>query len=67
MSDETQPAVNTGNQNLNEVNQEQLPTVDGLKVLKVLQVVIGEDTEKSYLCIMEDGTKQEVPASVFGE
>lgn len=44
----------------------ELPTHNGIKVLKVLKAVIADDGE-FYKCIMEDGRLQDVPTSLFKE
>jgi hypothetical protein len=52
--------------NLNEnKNQPKIPEekLKELGILKVLNVVIGEDEETKYNCVMEDGTIKTIPAS----
>lgn len=55
-----------GNVNKNEVALKKLPDYQGKKLLKVLNVVIGEKkSENKYWCVNEDGEKVLVPATHF--
>ena len=56
------------NVNKNEVALKKLPDFKGKKLLKVLNVVIGEKkSDNKYWCVDEDGEKVLVPASHFDE
>lgn len=42
-----------------------LPTIDGLQVLRVLQVTVSEDEGTLYKCLLEDGTQIDVTEKAF--
>ena len=48
------------NKNKPDILKEKL---EKLSILKVLNIVIGENEEAKYNCIMEDGTIKSVPVS----
>jgi len=50
----------------NQPGYKVMPVYEGIKVLKILSVVIGE-TATYYRCIMDDGTVRFVPKSLFDE
>jgi len=54
------------NENKNQPKVKKMPIYKGLKVLKVLHISIGEK-ESFYKCVMEDGTQELVPISLFKE
>ena len=53
------------NQNQPIIADKDLPKVDGVKVLKVLRIIIDRD-ESFFNCIMEDGTTRPIPIEEFG-
>lgn len=62
MGNKETPKANPDNQNKNLVELPADFTVEGKKVLKVLNALIGEE-ETSYKVILEDGTQAVIPAS----
>ena len=52
------------NENKNEVALKKGTKYKDKEILKVLSVIVSEK-ETFYKCIMEDGSKQDVPASVL--
>ena len=44
--------------------KEPIPLYNGVQILKILHVTIGEDSD-SYNCIMGDGTIKNVPMEFF--
>ena len=48
------------NKNKPIIEDKDLPKVDGVKVLKVLRIIIDRD-ESFFNCIMEDGTTRPIP------
>ena len=53
------------NKNQPIIADKDLPKVDGVKVLKVLRIIIDRD-ESFFNCIMEDGTTRPIPIEEFG-
>lgn len=53
------------NENKNEVDTGKLPKYKGKQVLKVFNVIIPEKGEAEYMCLMDDGGKEPVPAKLF--
>ena len=56
------------NENKNQpiISDKDLPKFEGVKVLKVLRIVIDRD-ESFYNCVMEDGTIRPIPIGAFGD
>lgn len=57
-----------GDENKNKpiIADKDLPTVDGVKVLKVIRIIIDRD-ESFYNCVMDDGTIRPISTKEFGE
>lgn len=52
------------NENKNIPKVTNLPKYEGKQILKVLNIVIGED-EAFYNCILEDGTIKPIPVHII--
>lgn len=55
-----------GRVNKNMLSVKELPTIDGVKVLKILHIVVSDQGE-SYMCIMDDGKMKVVARNLFKE
>jgi len=53
------------NVNKNDISVKKLPKYHGKKVLKVLNIIIPDKGEAQYNCVMDDGSKELVPAKFF--
>ena len=53
------------NKNQPIIEDKDLPKIDGVKVLKVLRIIIDRD-ESFFNCVMDDGTIKPVPVEKFG-
>lgn len=54
----------SGNRNILELSDKKK---NELGILKVLSVIIAENEDDKYMCIMEDGSKKVFPASKLVE
>ncbi len=54
------------NKNQPIIADKDLPVIDGVKVLKVLRIIIDRD-ESFFNCVMEDGTIRPIPVEAFGK